>query len=220
MRIKRCNTAFTLVEMLVVVAVIAILVTIVISVVSRLDTQGRINRTQNTIALLNTALSEFHDYGFTYAAGTQYANLRFPIDCNDGNNGFSQSDTQTALQNAIPNVTNVAINLNAGLTYNIHWSGTVAMYFLLNQVPSCRQTVERLDTKSIVSSGTIVVTESSGTTTYPFIYIVDAWGRELGYKYYHCAGLVIDADTIKTFPVIISAGPDGIFDTRDDIKSR
>lgn len=220
-RRKTVSSAFTLVEMLVVVAVIAVLVAIVISTASRLDTQGKINSTQNTFALFNTALSEFHDYGFTYTSGTQYAALKFPIDCNDGNNGFSQSDTQTALQDAIPDTTAVLINLNAGLTYDIRWSGTIAMYFLLNQVPQCRQTLERLDTKSIVSCGTIDVTSGGTTVTYPLIYIVDGWGRPLGYKYYRfMSSTTIDTDTIKTFPVLISAGPDGIFETADDIKSR
>jgi prepilin-type N-terminal cleavage/methylation domain-containing protein len=214
--------AFTLIEMLVVVAVLAILVTIVISVASRIDTQGKINSTQGTIAILNKALSEFNDYGFTYAAGSQYANLRFPIDCNNGSNGFSKTNTETALQNSMPDVTNVTINLNAGLTYDIRWSGTIAMYFLLDQIPQCRQTLEKLDAKSIVSAGTIDVTSGGVVTTYPLIYIVDAWSRPLGYKYYNFVGTgtTIDNATIKTFPVLTSAGPDGIFDTSDDVKSR
>ncbi len=220
MRIKKCTTAFTLVEMLVVVSVIAVLVTIVISVAGRLDAQGKISRTQSTIALLNTALSEFHDYGFAYTPG-QYANLKFPIDCNEIT-VFDKLNTETALRDVMPNITNVSINLDAGLTYDNLWSGTIAMYFLLSQVPPCGQTLEKLDAKSIVSCGTTNVTDNGGATmTYPLRYVVDGWGRPLGYKYYRfTSSTTIDTGTIKTFPVLTSAGPDGRFDTGDDIKSR
>jgi prepilin-type N-terminal cleavage/methylation domain-containing protein len=222
MRIKKCTTAFTLIEMLVVVSIIAVLVTIVISIATRLDTQGKINSTQGTIALLNASLSEFQDYGFTYASGSQYANahLRFPIDCNEYTT-FDETATRTALRDAVPDATTVIINLNTGLTYDNHWSGTIAMYFLLSQIPQCKQTLEKLDARAIVTGGTIDVTKGTVTTVYPLLYVVDAWGRPLGYKYYYfTSGSNIDTDTIKTFPVITSAGPDGIFDTADDIKSR
>jgi len=224
MRIKKCTTAFTLIEMLVVVSIIAVLVTIVISVATRLDTQGKISSTQGTFALVNTALSEFQDYGFTYASGSQYANahLKFPIDCN----GFSETNFENALGNAI----NKSVSIDILPSYDPNFSGTIAMYFLLSEVPQCRQTLEKIDSKFVVRNdrlsrgdrlGQISVTDAAGTFDYPSIYVADAWGRPLGYKYYYfTSGTNIDTDTIKTFPVITSAGPDGRFGTGDDIKSR
>jgi len=52
----------TLIEMLVVVAVIAILVTIVLSIATGIQNQGNERLTQNTFALLEGALEEYHDY--------------------------------------------------------------------------------------------------------------------------------------------------------------
>jgi len=218
------KSAFTLIEMLIVVSIIAVLATIVISTASHLDTQGKISRTQNTIALLNTALSEFRDYGFTYDAvnaNGQYAHLKFPIDCNE-HTIFNKSTTETVLRDAIPDITAVVITPNAGLTYDNYWSSTIAMYFLLSKVPQCRQILEKLDPRAVVSCGKIDIAQSGVTTSHPLIYIVDAWGKPLGYKYYNFTSgtTTIDLRTVKTFPVITSAGPDRIFDTADDVRSR
>ncbi len=214
MRIKKCNTAFTLIEMLVVVAVIAVLVTIVISVATRLDTQGKINRTQNTFALLNTALSEFQDYGFTYVTGSQYANLKFPIDCT----GFTANELESALRDALGKT----VTITASDPNNKDYSSTQALYFLLSRVPQSRQTIEKIDSKltSSDAAGKIAV-QNEGD--FPLTHINDAWCKPLQYDYYEDEknpGSTQMKDSIKTFPVITSAGPDGKFGTSDDIKSR
>jgi prepilin-type N-terminal cleavage/methylation domain-containing protein len=217
MRIKKCNAAFTLLEMLVVVSVIAILVTIVISVASRLDTQGKINSTKGTMALLDAALSEFEDYGFTYAAGSQYANayLKFPIDCNDRGVFNDKSQVEAALTVAMGHT--VTINNSAN---DPNYFSTEAMYFLLSQVPQCRQALEKIDKKCVVRDNETGIIRMQ-SEDYPLMYITDGWGRPLGYKYYYfTSGTNIDTRTIKTFPVLTSAGPDGDFNTADDIKSR
>ncbi len=216
MRIKKCTTAFTLIEMLVVVSVIAVLVTIVISVAGRLDTQGKISRTQSTFALLNTALSEFHDYGFAYVSGSQYANahLRFPIDCNERTIFSDKSQVEAALTEALGNT--VTINNSANKP---DYFGTEAMYFLLSQVPPCRQALEKIEKKCVVRDNETGVINMQNED-YPLLYVTDGWGRPLGYKYYDFTASSIDTHTIKTFPVLTSAGPDGRFDTADDIKSR
>ena len=60
------KTGVTLVEILVVVAIIAILATMVISLAARIDNQGKERLTENTFALLDPALGEFCDYGYSY----------------------------------------------------------------------------------------------------------------------------------------------------------
>ncbi len=216
MRIKKCTTAFTLIEMLVVVSIIAVLVTIVISVATRLDTQGKISSTQGTIALLNAALSEFHDYGFTYDAASNYTGtdftLKFPIDCN----GFSRLEIETALSNGIGRTVTI-IDANSHDADN---SGIEVMCFLFSRVPQSKSTLEKIERKSLVSDGTVRV-QNEGD--YPFWRVNDAWRRVLRYDYYEderTPGSTRMKETIKTFPVITSAGPDGRFGTSDDIKSR
>ena len=218
MRIKRCNAAFSLIEMLVVVAVIAVLVTIVISVTARLDVQGKINRTQNTLALLNTALSEFHDYGYCYDG--DFSVFKFPLDCN----GFSETELQTALAQAC-DIASVTIS---GGTHDANYSECEAMYFLLNRMPACERTMQQIEKAFWNNKGTngvaITFHIDSDTTDYPLFRFVDAWGNTLRYDYYEDEkdNTVTKnmKDTKKTFPVITSAGPDGRFRTRDDIKSR
>jgi type II secretory pathway pseudopilin PulG len=198
--------------MLVVVAVIAILVTIVISIAPRLDLQGKEHLTKSTIALLNTALSEFHDYGFTYADAAKYGECKFPLDCTK----FPRPALELALQDAI------------GTTVTITYSSpedpdnadTEVMCFLLSRVPQSKQMLEKIARKLLVSDGKITVT---GEGDYPLWHINDAWGKALRYDYYNdgkAPGSTEMKDSIRTFPVITSAGPDKQLDTADDIKSR
>jgi hypothetical protein len=49
-----------------------------------------------------------------------------------------------------------------------------------------------------------------GATTYDWVRFVDAWGTAIAYKY----------TTGDAFPVLISAGPDKNFDTKDDLNSQ
>ena len=49
-------------EMLIVVGIIAILVTMVISVASRIDTRLKEKGTENLLALLDSALQEYHEF--------------------------------------------------------------------------------------------------------------------------------------------------------------
>lgn len=207
------RNGLSLIEMLVAVGIVAFLVSVVISVAGRLDTQDKINSTKGTIAILNTALNQFQDYGFTYSHAN-YENLKFPIDCND----FQRSEIETALRDAIGKQ---MLNLNRTPDVN-EFSGIEAMYFLLSRVPECKETLGKLNPDFVILDGTISFTgdveESCG-----LIHINDAWRRPLRYDYYedeNTPGSAQMRRSIKTFPIISSAGPDGEFDTSDDIKSR
>jgi len=52
----------SLIEMLIVVGIIALLATMVISVASRIDTQAKENGTESLLALLDSALQEYHEF--------------------------------------------------------------------------------------------------------------------------------------------------------------
>jgi hypothetical protein len=122
-----------------------------------------------------------------------------------------------------------------GGKYDTGFSGSAAMYFILNQVPDCRTTIDKIDRSLLTDSGVngvpITITMVFGVTsqTVPFIRINDPWKRSLRYDYYPdfndyvgtWPSYIGDRDSAKlTFPIITSAGADGQFDTADDIINR
>ncbi len=75
------------------------------------------------------------------------------------------------------------------------------LYGELNLMPGSRKIIERI-TKSLVKN------EYGTVDTQPEIY--DPWGTAMDYSY-------VPGDN---FPELISAGPDKIFDTADDISNK
>jgi prepilin-type N-terminal cleavage/methylation domain-containing protein len=206
---KRC---FTLVEMLVVIAIVAILATMVVGIASRIETGEKEKHCRSALALLTTALAQFHEYGLVYK-GSDYATFTFPLDCN----GFSTMSIQSTLGNA----------LGVGAE-NVHISGTVdpneVTYLFLSMVPASRETLGKIDRKLIVSSTTTI---GIGGASYLLFKVIDPWNTTLRYDYYDeqlppitTAKLNIMKNSKKNFPLITSAGPDGKFGTSDDITSR
>jgi prepilin-type N-terminal cleavage/methylation domain-containing protein len=219
MKIKQNKIGVTLVEMLVVVAIIAILVTMVISVASRINTQGKKQLTENTIAILTTALGQFRDYGYTYSAPPD-ANFKFPLDCN----GFSNTDIETELGAALGVIVSVP-----GIGHDPNYSGCEVMYFFLNRVPDCRGALDKIDKSLVTSKGSndqdMNITVDS--KDYPLFRVIDPWGETLRYDYYDekppprtPADINTMENSRKTFPVITSAGPDKKFGSTDDVTSR
>jgi prepilin-type N-terminal cleavage/methylation domain-containing protein len=225
------KTGFTLVEMIIVVAIIAILATMVIGIAARIDHQGKERLMKETFELLDAALEEFRDYGYDYELSNFttddernfYASLDFPIDCN----GFSKEQLETALEDVL-DVSSVRIT--AG-DYNDYYSGSEALYFFLNKVPTCRATLDKIHRpdKGGIVKPLITNKDTRGydlqitvdDRDYPLLRIVDPWGVTLRYDYYDEEEGDPDERTKskRTFPLITSAGPDGIFGNTDDIKS-
>jgi len=58
----RAETGVTLIEMVIVVTIIALLATIVLGIAASIQNQGNERLTENTFALLEGALQEYHDY--------------------------------------------------------------------------------------------------------------------------------------------------------------
>jgi prepilin-type N-terminal cleavage/methylation domain-containing protein len=216
---KSCKhkTGVTLVEILVVVAIIAILVTMVIGIAARVDTQGKEQLTESTIALLTAALGQFGDYGYSYSDPCD-ADFKFPLDCNN----FSQSELEGALKDALGTTTTPAITPVGA--HDPNYSGSEALYFFLSRVPESRETLGKIDKSLITNKGsngadmTIIIDNKS----YPLMRFIDPWGKTLRYDYYNEreSNFKKRGESKRTFPVITSAGPDGEFGSADDIASR
>lgn len=224
----RYKTGVTLVEILTVVAIIAILASIVVGIVSRIDNKAKEQLAENTIAIIANALEQFHDYEYRYG-NINYSEFKFPLDCND----FTQLELGTALVDAL-GATSVAIS---GGVHDPNDSGSEVLYFFLSKVPACRTTLDRIDSSLITSEDDngnemkIEIDFNGVIESYPLRRFVDPWlergkrsrtGKTLRYDYYDewQPTPALKYDSRRTFPVITSAGPDGKFDTLDDITSR
>jgi type II secretory pathway pseudopilin PulG len=75
------------------------------------------------------------------------------------------------------------------------------LYQQLSSIPDSRKILEMIE-------ASLIKNDYGTTETSPEIY--DPWGTSLEYRY--LSG--------ETFPVLISAGQDKIFDTADDIRNR
>jgi len=217
MKSLKHKRGFTLVEMLVVVAIIALLATMVIGIASQLDSQGEQKLAKSTMALLTAALEQFHDYGYTYRP--PYSNFDFPLDCS----GFQVDMLQATLASALGAAT-VEITNHDGPKCPTY-SASEVLYFFLSRVPESRKTLEKIDGSLITNlsdlGAAIEISIDDGPFS-PLLRIVDPWGTTLRYDYYNEMepNPILRQKGRKTFPVIISAGPDGRFNTADDMSNR
>jgi prepilin-type N-terminal cleavage/methylation domain-containing protein len=228
MRTRAYKTGFTLVEIVAVIAIIAILISMVIHITKRIGDHARERLCRVNIALIVNALEQFRDFGYEYKH-TDYAGLTFPLDCN----GLQTVLLDPILRDTLYPGTTVTITVEP--IHDPKYSGSEALYFILNQVPDCRTTLNKIDKSLLTDIGTdnatqITININFGATsqTLPFTRIVDPWGTPLRYDYYPefadysgtWPNYLIYRDSAKrTFPVITSAGPDKKFDTADDITN-
>jgi prepilin-type N-terminal cleavage/methylation domain-containing protein len=218
MRTDQNKTGLTLVEMLIVVAIVVILTTMVIGLAGRIDDQSKEQLTKNTIGIMTVALRQFHDYEYRYKAPI-YTEFDFPLDCTFFNDA--------GIGNTVAGALGATSALVSGGDLNPEFSAGEGLYFFLSQVPECRKTLDRIDESLITNLGDvtnkqpriITITYPSGSTKeYPLLRIIDPWGTTLQYKYYD--NMILDPRSKRTFPLIISAGPDKQPGNTDDISSR
>jgi len=232
------KSGFTLIEMLLVVAIIAILVSMVVGITKRIDDQSKERLCRSTIALLGNALEQFRDFGYEYKSN-DYDGLTFPLDCSNLSitNLNPYLNLEIVLRNAIYPPPPPILSVNITGAYDSKFSGSAALYFILSQVPDCRATLDKIDKSLLTNNGTdgnpmdiSINNLSSGAVIakYPFIVIVDPWKKPLRYDYYPDFADYVGTWTNyldyrnsakRAFPVITSAGPDGQFDTADDISN-
>jgi len=232
---KRNKNGVTLVEILTVVAIVGILASLVVAIATRLDNKAKEQLAGNTIGIITDALEQFADYEYSYN-NVNYSEFKFPLDCND----FTQSQLEAALLSELDPLGTLGVSVSilpaGNLNRRNEYSGSEILYFFLSRVPACRKTLERIDSSLITDEDdggnqmTIEIRVNDIVkTNYPLKRFVDPWlergkksktGRTLRYDYYDEFLFPPNPDTRRAFPVITSAGPDGEFDTLDDITSR
>lgn len=230
------KAGITLLEMVIVVAIIALLATMVIGIATNIDNQSRKQLTKSTLAILNSALQQFQDYGYRHKDNLGYTSderdfylgLEFPLDCND----MLENEIKPILEKVLSTETaptTVTIEPLDADGYDPNCSGSAVLYYFLSRIPQCRQTLDRIDGSLITNEGSMGsdMKITIDGQEYPFFMFIDAWQRPLRYDYYD-EGYYYESPpdfnlmnkSKRTFPLITSAGPDKLFDTADDITNR
>lgn len=207
----------TLVEMLVVVGIIALLATMVIGIAAQLDIQGKERLAKSTIAILAAALEEFEDYEYSYRPA--YASFDFPLDCS----GFPVDVLEATLLGAL-GAASVEIT-NHDTAECLKYSASEVLYFFLSRVPESRKALDKIDGSLVTNlndAGATIEISIDGGPFFPLLRFIDPWGTALRYDYYDEGepDPILREKGKRTFPVLVSAGPDRKFGTTDDISNR
>ena len=220
---KKHNVGLTLVEILVVVGIIVVLASLVIAITLGLENKSKENTLAHTFAVLESALEQFRDFGYTYRAGV-YSGYEFPLDCT----GFPEARLEAIVGNIMGATTSVDITNHVGGIGGEYqeYSGCEVMYLLLSEVPGARETLKAINPSLVTNEnedGQEIELLVDLHPARPFLRVVDPWGTTLQYDYYDVEpppDLTPVPGTEKHLPVLIAAGPDRQFGTGDDITSR
>jgi len=216
MNTRRYKYGLSLVEMLIVIGVIALLATMVVGIASRVDNQAKERLVKSTVTILGAALEEFRDYGYTYKSSI-YAEFDFPLDVVEPISGPLPPDILTATlaqEFGLP-VSVESVYAGQTIVHKLEYTSSELLYFFLSRIPECRKILDEIDSSLITDKDDngypmkLII----GTEEYSLLRIIDPWDTTLVYDY-------SNEIARKTFPVITSAGPDGIFGTDDDITNR
>ncbi len=196
MKSCKCKTAVTLIEMLIVVGIIATLAAMVITIAGRIEARAKEQLAESTITLITAAVEQFRDYDYEYPHA-DYSALKFPLDCN--------------------NIVHSYIEAALDATAAGYIDDEVWCYFL-SRVPECRKTLDKI-APSLKQGASITV----GGIERDFMRIIDPWGNKIRYRYDYDYDYYLGLNPLNrtwTFPLITSAGPDGIHGNDDDITSK
>lgn len=219
MEVRKRQAGFTLVEILVVVAIIIILATGMVKVAQTVRTRTQEKVTKGTISIMVSALGEyknFHDRGsgFEFPVGPDVADFI----ANPPDVGLIDALSEFFDENLAPvsddgdHDTYVwkdmdLLNADQQDGRRLALASIEFLYCVMEDVPGCKAMLEKLPVDVAVNDDNDSVTIRGQAK--PLLEVNDSWGHPLWYQY-RGAG---------NFPVIASAGPDGLFNTADDIVS-
>ena len=218
MKARKRQAGFTLIEILVVVAIIVLLTAGMVKVAQTVRTRAQERVTKGTISMLVSALGEyknFHDRGsgFEFPVGPDvpdfFTNNNFPpnVGLIDALSEFFDENL-FALSDGEDQHNNYVWKDDVDLV-DMRWAlATIEfLYCVMEDVPGCKAILEKLPVDVAVNDDNDLVIIRGQAK--PLLEVNDAWGHPLWYAY----------KGPGNFPAITSAGPDGLFDTADDIVS-
>lgn len=199
------KNAFTLIEVLITLAIIMILVGALAGTGQYLRTRAGIQLTQSTIQIIDAALEQYHE---------QYRVFPFK---NRDENGDAVADPYTVEHFEA----DLAAKITAGILTKkdkdeqiIVWNAasSAALYYFLNRCGDSKAILDTLSDRMITTldADGHQIKMDMGGITYSVPYFIDAWGESLQYEY-------LDH---YPYPKIMSAGPDKIFGTSDDLSNQ
>ncbi|MCK5269170.1 MAG: type II secretion system protein [Sedimentisphaerales bacterium] len=230
MEARKQQAGFTLIEILVVIAIIVLLTTGMVKVAQTVRTNTQIKVTKGTISLLVSALGEyknFHDRG---------SGFEFPIEPDVYDFFTNDSPPNEGLIDALLRYVPVDTGNSQGGEHNVFaWKdmdlltaeqeegrrlalATIEfLYCVMEDVPGCKAILEKLPVDVAVNddNDSIVIRGQAKT----LLEVNDAWGHPLWYTVRGERSLTAEPPQPGNFPAIASAGPDGLFNTADDIVS-
>ncbi len=209
---------FTLIELVMAIGIVTVIGIALMVVGRNISERSKIRTTKSVISLLSTTLEE-------YKAAKGATFVGYPVEPKPINNtdtvDFIKLTTSLAdLQNQF---TFNSVLSNKGRHETIVWgdqfdpvAGRWALtsieifYVVLNDIPSCREMLRKIPDSMLLNADNDYVDRIEGKV--PLMEINDMWGNPL---WYQSQGVGAGS----SFPVIISAGPDEIFFSADDIIS-
>lgn len=235
------HKGFSLIEILVVIAIMAILATVSIMVGATLQTKARIKNTETAIGVLVDALQQYkldrdkRNGQFAFPpdpmmveiengtpSGSWDAVKQCFYDTYNSNSSIliingvypekmilyfdsSNSDTFQGKHNSM--------TWEDGIVDKYPWAlGSIeVLYAYLSNVPECVDVLNKLPSKQTANddNDSLAFDFGGSIQAKPLIEVNDGWGAPLRYRNMGRGN----------FPVIDSAGPDGQFETADDIVS-
>ena len=207
MRYCAKTKGFSTIEILTAIAIVVVLVSILLGVGKRIQSQAEEKLAKGMIDVLVSGLEQYYDYHgeFPFEAGA----------------GFDQSAFEQSLDppgdlDGDGNDDDVQIIVLSGLPLVADWSSS-SLYYYLSRTPSSSVIIDTLtdgliDNKDLAGDDLIIEITIGSNLPYEvdLIRFIDPWGNTILYTY------VMD----DNFPLIVSAGPDGVMGTDDDMDSR
>lgn len=199
MRRSAEQSAFSLVEMLAVMAVILILAGVLLGVGKYMTVRASVDLTESELEVLATALQQYYDDYEGLVA------VPFPF----VTDGVTDADSSGYLLDEYLGIT-PPYSIQGVIPSAQEFSSSSALFYFLDRNPNSRRIVEAL-MDSLISnkdaSGAAIKITIGSNPQIDLPRFIDAWGTSIRYEYLPGTA----------FPVLTSAGPDEQFDTSDDI---